>query len=284
MLDIQLARRQGRFQVNAAFQTRNTGITALFGPSGAGKTSVINMVAGLSRPDKGRILVRDRVLFDSDHGINLPPEKRSIGYIFQDGRLFPHLTVRGNLTYGMKLTPRSQRFIGIDQVVDLLGIEYLLDRRPARLSGGEKQRVGIGRALLTSPRLLLMDEPLASLDLARKSEVIPFIGKLPAAFSIPIIYVTHSVDEVLQLADDIVLMNYGKSVIAGSMPEVIQRPEFQDVFGRQEAFSVVSMVVKDHDASAGLTLLQGPAACLKLPLMNCVAGEPVRVRIRDRRE
>ena len=284
MLDIQLARRQGRFQVNAAFQTRNTGITALFGPSGAGKTSVINMVAGLSRPDKGRILVRDRVLFDSDHGINLPPEKRSIGYIFQDGRLFPHLTVRGNLTYGMKLTPRSQRFIGIDQVVDLLGIEYLLDRRPARLSGGEKQRVGIGRALLTSPRLLLMDEPLASLDLARKSEVIPFIGKLPAAFSIPIIYVTHSVDEVLQLADDIVLMNYGKSVIAGNMPEVIQRPEFQDVFGRQEAFSVVSMVVKDHDASAGLSLLQGPAACLKLPLMNCVAGEPVRVRIRDRRE
>ena len=117
MLDIQLARRQGRFQVDAAFQTRNTGITALFGPSGAGKTSVINMVAGLSRPDKGRILVRDRVLFDSDHGINLPPEKRSIGYIFQDGRLFPHLTVRGNLTYGMKLTPRSQRFIGIDQVV-----------------------------------------------------------------------------------------------------------------------------------------------------------------------
>ena len=236
MLDIQLARRQGRFQVNAAFQARNTGITALFGPSGAGKTSVINMVAGLSRPDGGHIVVQDRVLFDSDHGINLPPEKRSIGYIFQDGRLFPHLTVRGNLTYGMKLTPRSQRFIGIDQVVGLLGIEHLLDRRPTRLSGGEKQRVGIGRALLTSPRLLLMDEPLASLDLARKSEVIPFIGKLPAAFSIPIIYVTHSVDEVLQLADDIVLMNYGKSVIAGNMPEVIQRPEFQDVLAGKRLF------------------------------------------------
>jgi molybdate transport system ATP-binding protein len=278
MLDIQLARRQDDFQVDAAFQTRNTGITALFGPSGAGKTSVINMVAGLSRPDKGRILVRDRVLFDSDHGINLPPEKRSIGYIFQDGRLFPHLTVRGNLTYGMKLTPRSQRFIGIDQVVDLLGIEYLLDRRPARLSGGEKQRVGIGRALLTSPRLLLMDEPLASLDLARKSEVIPFIGKLPAAFSIPIIYVTHSVDEVLQLADDIVLMNYGKSVIAGNMPEVIQRPEFQDVLQTRGFSDGVD------GRSAGLTQLQWPAACLKLPLMSCVTEEPVRVRIRDRRE
>lgn len=278
MLDIRLARRQGDFQVDAAFQTRNTGITALFGPSGAGKTSVINMVAGLSRPDKGRILVRDRVLFDSDHGINLPPEKRSIGYIFQDGRLFPHLTVRGNLTYGMKLTPRSQRFIGIDQVVGLLGIEHLLDRRPARLSGGEKQRVGIGRALLTSPRLLLMDEPLASLDLARKSEVIPFIGKLPAAFSIPIIYVTHSVDEVLQLADDIVLMNYGKSVIAGNMPEVIQRPEFQDVLQTRGFSDGVD------GRSAGLTQLQWPAACLKLPLMNCGTGEPVRVRIRARRE
>jgi len=282
MLDIQVARRQGGFQVDAAFQTRNNGITALFGPSGAGKTSVINMVAGLIRADQGCIVVQGRVLFDSDHGINLPPEKRSIGYIFQDGRLFPHLTVRGNLTYGMRLTPRSQRFIGLDQVVGLLGIEHFLDRRPATLSGGEKQRVAIGRALLTSPRLLLMDEPLASLDLARKSEVIPFIGKLPAAFSIPIIYVTHSVDEVLQLADDMVLMKSGKSVIAGKMPEVLQCPEFQDAIGRQEAFSVVSMVVKNHDASAGITLLQGPAASLRVPLMSSAAGVPVRLRIRAR--
>jgi molybdate transport system ATP-binding protein len=282
MLDIQVARRQGNFQVDAAFQTRNTGITALFGPSGAGKTSVINMVAGLIRPDRGRIVVGDRVLLDFDHDINLPPEKRSIGYIFQDGRLFPHLTVRGNLTYGMKLTPRSQRCIGLDQVVGLLGIERLLDRRPATLSGGEKQRVAIGRALLTSPRLLLMDEPLASLDLARKSEVIPFIGKLPAAFSIPIIYVTHSVDEVLQLADDMVLMKSGKSVIAGKLPEILQFSDFQDAIGRQEAFSVVSMVVKNHDASAGLTLLQGSDACLRVPLMSSVTGEPVRLRIRAR--
>lgn len=229
MLYIQVLRQQGSFRVDATFQNQNAGITAIFGPSGAGKTSVINMVAGLSRPDKGRIVVQDRVLFDSDYRINLPPEKRSIGYIFQDGRLFPHLTVRGNLTYGMKLTPPGRRHIGFDQVVDLLGIEQLLDRRPAKLSGGEKQRVAIGRALLVSPRLLLMDEPLASLDQARKSEVIPFIGKLPAALSIPIIYVTHSTDEVLHLADDIVLMHCGKSVIAGKMPEVIHCPEFQEV-------------------------------------------------------
>jgi molybdate transport system ATP-binding protein len=201
MLDIQVIKQQGGFQLDVAFKTANTGITVLFGPSGAGKTSVINMVAGLTRPDRGRIVVQDRLLFDSKYGVDLPPEKRSIGYIFQDGRLFPHLTVQRNLTHGMKLTPRSRRYVEFNQVVDLLGIAHLMNRRPAGLSGGEKQRVAIGRALLTSPRLLLMDEPLASLDLGRKSEVIPFIAKLPAAFSIPIIYVTHSAGEVMQLAD-----------------------------------------------------------------------------------
>jgi molybdate transport system ATP-binding protein len=282
VIEVGVYKRQGEFVVDACFRSGRAAVTVLFGRSGAGKTSVVNMVAGLSCPDRGFIRLNGASLFDSAKRINLPPEKRRIGYIFQDGRLFPHMTVRRNLMYGMKLLAPPDRLIGFDQVVDLLGISHLLSHKPATLSGGEKQRVAIGRALLTSPRLLLMDEPLASLDQARKSEVMPFIGKLPAALSIPIIYVTHSVDEVLQLADDIVLMNCGKSVIGGNVPEVIQRAEFQDVFGRQEAFSVVSMVVKDHDASAGLTLLQGPAACLKLPLMNCATGEPVRVRIRAR--
>jgi molybdate transport system ATP-binding protein len=282
MLDIQVARQQGSFRVDAAFETRGAGITALFGPSGAGKTSVINMVAGLSRPDNGRIVVQDRVLFDSARGINLPPEKRSIGYIFQDGRLFPHLTVCGNLTYGMKVTPTNMRNVEFGQVVNLLGIEHLIDRRPAKLSGGEKQRVAIGRALLTSPRLLLMDEPLASLDQARKSEVIPFIGKLPTALSIPIIYVTHSIEEVLHLADDMVLMRCGKSVAAGEMHEIIHSSEFQEVIGRQEAFSVALMIVKNHDQSAGLTLLQGSIVCLLVPLMKCAVGDAIRVRIRAR--
>ena len=229
MLDIQVVRQQGSFQVDAAFQAQNAGITALFGLSGAGKTSVINMVAGLIRPDRGRIVVEDRVLFDSDRGIDQPPEKRSIGYIFQDGRLFPHLTVRGNLTYGRKLTSRSLRFIGLDQVVGLLGIEPLLDRRPAKLSGGEKQRVAIGRALLTSPRLLLMDEPLSSLDEPRKEEVLPFIGKLPRAFMIPILYVTHSVNEIQRLADTLVLMHAGKSIGAGDVNEMMSRIEYQSI-------------------------------------------------------
>jgi len=223
MLDIRVARRQGSFQVDADFRAENTGITALFGPSGAGKTSVINMVAGLIRPDRGRIVIQDRVLFDSDRGIDLPPEKRTIGYIFQDGRLFPHLTVRGNLTYGMKLTPPNQRCIALDQVLDLLGIKHLLDRRPAKLSGGEKQRVAIGRALLTSPRLLLMDEPLSSMDDGRKEDLMPFIAKLPRAFCIPILYVTHSGDEIERLADNLVLMADGKSIATGDASEMVNR-------------------------------------------------------------
>jgi molybdate transport system ATP-binding protein len=223
MLAIRVARRQGGFQVDADFKTQDTGITVLFGPSGAGKTSVINMVAGLIRPDRGCIVVQDRVLFDSDRRIDLPPEKRSIGYVFQDGRLFPHLTVHGNLTYGMRLTPPDQRCIELDQVVELLGIKHLLGRRPAKLSGGEKQRVAIGRALLISPRLLLMDEPLSSIDDGRKEDVLPFIAELPQAFSIPILYVTHSIDEIERLADNLVLMADGRSIATGEAAEMVKR-------------------------------------------------------------
>ena len=169
------------------------------------------MVAGLFPPDQGLIIVNGRKLFDSEHSIDLPPEKRRCGYIFQDGRLFPHLTVKANLTYGMRLVPRTERYVSYDQVVELLGIRHLLTRRPAKLSGGEKQRVAIGRALLTSPSLLLMDEPLASLDSARKGEVLPFIARLPRELSIPILYVTHSLDEILNLADMVCFLNPERS-------------------------------------------------------------------------
>lgn len=209
MLEIKVQKKLGSFVVDVAFATSGAGITALFGRSGAGKTSVINMVAGLFPPDKGLITVNGRKLFDSTQSIDLPPEKRRCGYIFQDGRLFPHLTVKANLTYGMKLVPRSQRIIRYDQVIKLLGIEHLLDRRPSNLSGGEKQRVAIGRALLISPELLLMDEPLASLDDKRKNEVLPFIARLPKEFGVPILYVTHSVPEIQVLADQIVLVENG---------------------------------------------------------------------------
>jgi molybdate transport system ATP-binding protein len=223
MLDISVRRLQGTFRVDAAFVTEGTGITALFGRSGAGKTSVITMVAGLVKPDEGRIVVNGRIYFDSEKGLNIPPEKRRFGYIFQDGRIFPHLSVKSNLTYGMNLVPRSERFVAFDQVVELLGLEHLLDRRPAKLSGGEKQRVAIGRSLLTSPHLMLMDEPLASLDDERKSEVLPFIATLPKEFDVPILYVSHSVDEILSLADYLVIVDSGLAIAAGQAKEVLNR-------------------------------------------------------------
>jgi molybdate transport system ATP-binding protein len=215
MIEVNVRKRQGNFTVEATISRREAGVTALFGPSGAGKTSVVNMIAGLSRPDEGRVRVNGSVLFDSRQRINLPPERRRIGYVFQDGRLLPHLSVRANLTYGMCRTPREKRYLTMDQVVALLGIERLLNRRPYHLSGGEKQRVAIGRALLTSPALLLMDEPLASLDEGRKAEVLPFIQRLSQTLSIPIFYVSHASDEILALADHVVVLDQGQVVAEG---------------------------------------------------------------------
>lgn len=201
--------------VEAAIRQTEMGITALFGPSGAGKTSIVNLLAGLLRPDTGHIVVNGRCLFDAARGIDLPIHLRRIGYIFQDGRLLPHLSVRANLNFGLRLTPARRRYIAFDAVVDLLGIGHLLERRPARLSGGEKQRVAIGRALLTSPELLLMDEPLASLDSGRKAELLPFIRRLSCEFRVPIIYVSHALEEILNIADHLVVLRGGRVKASG---------------------------------------------------------------------
>ncbi len=223
MLEVVVRRKQGSFFMDVAFSVPGKGITALFGPSGVGKTSVVNMIAGLSRPDSGQIVLDRRILFDAEEGINVSPNGRRIGYIFQDGRLFPHLTVRGNLIYGMKLVPENGRYVAFDQVVDLLGIRPLLNRRPAKLSGGEKQRVAIGRAFLCSPDLLLMDEPLASLDGPRKEEVLPFIAKLCKRFSTPVLYVSHSVSEIIRLADQVVILDNGKVAASGPVEALAGR-------------------------------------------------------------
>ena len=282
MLEIKVKKKLGRFTVDVAFSTGVAGVTSLFGRSGAGKTSVINMVAGLIPPDEGRITVRGRKLFDSEQSIDLPPEKRRCGYIFQDGRLFPHLTVKANLTYGMKLVPRTERYVSYDQVVELLGIRHLLTRRPAKLSGGEKQRVAIGRALLTSPSLLLMDEPLASLDSARKGEVLPFIARLTRELSIPILYVTHSLDEILNLADMVVLVESGKVVATGNVEDVMSRIDLQHFAGSFDAGVVLGTVVEGHDRTGGLTSLRFAGGSLKIPFFDVPVGERVRVRIRSR--
>jgi len=224
-LTLQITHKQGQFALDIAFEAPGTGVTALYGPSGAGKTSIVNMVAGLLRPDAGHIAINGLCLFDSEQGINLPPEKRRIGYVFQEGRLFPHLSVRSNLTYGMRRTPADLRFVDFDEVVSLLGIGHLLSRRPAGLSGGEKQRVAIGRALLTSPAMLLMDEPLASLDAARKAEVIPFIKKLGGHVSIPVLYVSHEPAEILALATHMVAIQEGRTVASGTPESLLERPK-----------------------------------------------------------
>src|SRR5437667_10720461 len=226
MLEVDIEHRFGAFALDIHFRS-GRGLTALFGRSGAGKTSVVNAIAGLLHPERGRIVVDGSVLLDTERGIHAPAHRRRIGYVFQEGRLFPHLTVRQNLLYGRWFTPAAERSGRLDDIVALLGIEALLGRRPALLSGGEKQRVAIGRALLASPRLLLMDEPLASLDEARKSEVLPYIETLRDEKRIPIVYVSHSLAEVARLATTLVLVADGRVAAAGPVAEIMSRLDLQ---------------------------------------------------------
>ncbi|MBB4859554.1 molybdate transport system ATP-binding protein [Novosphingobium chloroacetimidivorans] len=202
-LDIVIVR--GERRVSAAVRA-GAGLTALFGPSGAGKTSVLDAVAGLVTPQSGRIAMSDQLLFDSATGVNLAPEQRACGYVFQDNRLFPHRTVRQNLLFGWELAPPERRWMEPAEAVEFLGIEHLLGRMPRHLSGGEAQRVAIGRALLSAPRLLLMDEPLASLDAARREEIMRVIERLRDELRLPILYVSHDRSEVERLADRVVTL------------------------------------------------------------------------------
>ena len=207
-LSIDVARRAGDFELAVAL-TLEGPVTALFGPSGAGKTMLLNILAGLVRPSSGRVALDGEVWFDSAAGIFTPPHKRCVGYVFQEARLFPHLSVRQNLDYGRWFARRREKLAEFDEVVSLLGIEQLLARRPQNLSGGEAQRVAIGRALLAGPRLMLMDEPLASLDAARRADILPWIEKLRERYPIPIVYVSHSLEELEQVASEIVTMDNG---------------------------------------------------------------------------
>lgn len=209
MLSVDVEKQLGDFSLAARFEAQS-GATALFGPSGAGKTSVVNMIAGLITPDRGRILLDETVLFDSASGANMPAHKRRIGYIFQEGRLFPHMTVARNLDYGRRMQGLPVEATETDRVIDLLDIRPLLHRRPGKLSGGERQRVAIGRALLMRPRLLLLDEPLASLDARRKSEILPFLERLRDEAGVPMVYVSHNAEEVRRIATSVVWLEDGR--------------------------------------------------------------------------
>lgn len=280
MLEVDALRSLGDFTVEARF-TSNTGITALFGRSGAGKSSVINMVSGLLKPDRGRIAVDDRILFDSALGIDLPPWQRKVGYVFQAGHLFPHLTVRRNLCYGRWFTPVSHRYLEFDRVLRLLDLEHLLDRRPHSLSGGEKQRVAIGRALLTSPKLLLMDEPLASLDVLMKNEILPYIERLND-MGIPILYVSHSLEELARLANTLVLLANGQVTACGRVEEILSRMDLWTPEDESETGSVLSTRVAGHDRESQLTHLTLQGGELHVPFVDIPVGFVVRVWIRAR--
>ena len=270
MITVDIQQKLGAFQLKARFEAPS-GVTAIFGPSGSGKTSIVNAVAGLRRPDNGRIAVGGDVLFDSADRVNLPPHKRRIGYVFQDARLFPHMTVLRNLRYGGQHDEA--------QVIAVLGLSDLLQRMPAGLSGGERQRVALGRALMCNPRLLLMDEPLAALDAARKAEILPYIERLRDSVEIPILYVSHDMSEVARLATTLVVLNNGQVAVSGPIGQVLSHPDAVPLVGVRAAGAVITTRVSGRLLDDGLTELTFSGGRLVLPGILGVIGQAVRVRI-----
>lgn len=280
-VEVQLSKHwPGGAHIDAAFAS-DASTLALFGRSGSGKSTVVNVLAGILRPDTGRIVIDGVVLFDAARRINVPIEARGVGYVFQEGLLFPHLTVQQNLLYGARRA--GTRSMAMQQVVALLGIAALLGRKPATLSGGEKQRVAIGRALLSNPRLLLMDEPLASLDAARRSEILGLIERVRDELKVRIVYVSHSVGEVTRLADEVVLMNGGQVVAHGAVEDIFNRADLRPHTGRFEGGALIEAKAIAQDAHYGLTtFFFGDGGILVAPGLDVPIGARVRMRIRAR--
>jgi molybdate transport system ATP-binding protein len=274
MLRVSALKKRDGFTLDAKLEAPTPGIVALFGRSGCGKTTLVNVISGLLPADNALVQLDDVVLTDTAAGVSVPVERRRIGYVFQDGRLFPHLSVVGNLRYGLKRCPEKP-FIAFDEVVDLLGLSRLLTRRPHQLSGGERQRVGLGRALLCQPRMLLLDEPLAALDVARREEVLPYLEALRDRLSMPMVYVSHQFEEVLQLATHVVLMDSGRVVAQGSLSEVSLLPELRTIVGPDAAGSVLEGVVTQTDP----TELRLGNGSLRITLKNAAVGLRVRVQL-----
>jgi molybdate transport system ATP-binding protein len=278
---IRARKRLGDFDFQCDVDLPLSGLTALFGVSGSGKSTLINLVAGLHRPDDGRIAIGNEVFFDRASGTDVAVEKRALGVVFQDARLFPHLDVRNNLLFGFRRAGERAREprATFDAVVQLLGIETLLERRPHTLSGGERQRVAIGRALLAQPRLLLMDEPLASLDAARKADVLPYIERLRDQYDVPIVYVSHSLEEVLRLATAMVVLERGRVVASGAVAEVIARHDVRHHFADAELGTLIFGTVRAHDDRYGMSTLDCGGFELHVPRLDLAPGAPLRVRI-----
>lgn len=279
MIDVDIGLQRGDFQLDVAFRA-DRGATALFGRSGSGKSTVLAAVAGLVRPARGHVRLGDTTLFDAERGIFVPRHKRRVGLVFQDAQLFPHLNVKTNLTYGRWFAPSARRQLDFATVVDVLGIGALLRRRPASLSGGERQRVAIGRALLAAPRLLLMDEPLASLDQARKREILPLIERVRDAFDVPILYVSHAIEEVARLAGHVVVLEHGHVIRQGPPALALAPTDEAPSETRFETVSVLSGTVATHDAHYAMTTVTHPAGAVFLPGLHGRIGEPLRIVVR----
>lgn len=285
-LEIAIAHRFEGFALDVAF-TAPPGVTALFGRSGAGKTSIANALAGILRPEAGRIAVGGAALFDAAARIDVPRHRRRVGYVFQEGRLFPHLDVRRNLLFGRRFSrPDPEASAApepvLEDVAALLGLEPLLSRRPGGLSGGERQRVAIGRALLSRPRVLVMDEPLASLDAARKAEILPYLERLRDQSRVPILYVSHALDEVARLATTIVALSEGRVARLGPAEAVLSDPSAFPLLGRQEAGAVLAARLVTPDCGDGLSELEAGGVRLFAPKIDAPAGAALRLRVRAR--
>jgi len=279
MLSVSLVRRRGEFTLSASFAAPTPGVIALFGRSGSGKTTLVDLIAGLLPPDEGEVQLAGTVLTDTHRGIAVPPEQRRIGYVFQDTRLFPHFTVTGNLRYGEKRAGQGPHYIRFDEVVDLLGLATLLKRRPHELSGGERQRVALGRALLSQPQLLLLDEPLASLDAARREDVLPYLERLRDWLAVPMVYVSHQFDEVLRLATYLVLLEAGQVLAAGSVGELSLRPELRAVVAPDLVGAVLDGLVTAVDVAGGTVALAVGSGRLQVSLRDAPLGARVRVQL-----
>jgi len=267
---------RGDFTLNAAFAAPARGVTALFGPSGCGKTTLLRAIAGLEHCPGGSLSVSGEVW--QDERSFLPPHRRPVGYVFQEASLFPHLSVRRNLEYGLKRVPNGEQRVAFDQAATLLGVESLLERPVTGLSGGERQRVAITRALLTSPRLLLMDEPLTALDRDSKSEILPFLERLHEELAIPVLYVSHAPDEVARLADHLVLMDTGRVLASGPIGEMLTRLDLPLALG-SDAEALIEARVAGHDENFELTYLDFPGGRFTVTGKKLPVGQPVRLRV-----
>jgi molybdate transport system ATP-binding protein len=255
-------------------------VTAVFGPSGSGKTSLLNLVAGLLRPDRGTITIDGEPLFSAKQGLDLPPERRRVGYVFQDDLLFPHLTVRQNLRYGYDLLPARARRFQVNPIVDLLELGPLLERHPGLLSGGERQRVALGRAILASPRLLLMDEPLAALDQGLKDRIMPYLRHIRSDLAIPMLYVSHSVAEILQLTGQVIVLQHGRVLACGDFFDVAQRADVLPLMEAHGFENVLPVDIVANDQAQGVTRIRYRDQELKVPLCDRPPGSRVFIGIR----